>query len=745
MSGSRPRTMELLAPAGSFAAFEAAISEGADAVYVGAPGFNARALSRDFTLDEIAAMIRYAHDRNVKLLIAMNSLVKEEEIFPAVEGLAALAGIRPDGLIIQDMGLLKLAAAWFPGLPLHASTLMGVHNSIGVRELVDLGVRRIVLPRELSIREIRAIHEQTGADLEIFVHGAMCFSYSGFCLFSSLHGGRSSLRGRCVQPCRRRYGWLKKSGQGRGRDRGRDGGHLFSMNDLSGIEQLGRLHRAGVASLKIEGRMKSAEYVRKTVRAYRMVLDAHGPSRSPDRKTLALANKLLDEAMGRRRSPAFFPGPKPREAVTPNLSGNIGTMVGRVINLTVQRHSPGRVRTFLTVQLRQDVAVGERLRLHDEASGERVAFSLQDLKQGGKKVGKARSGRTATVVLEQPLPVKGKPKGFKGSLFRVDTTSRDRDDRKARARIVGTSLPRVQVDPDRVQRIFRDIEGALPRTRRQTGQPSPAAHKRWWVQVGSLRDLGLKLPVRPEHFIVPLSPENLEHATWKKFSQNPAARDLIWSLPPIILEDEIPWFRKTVTTLVNQGFYLFQLGHWTQRGLFRAIDIDPDQLILTGNYTFNLLNSVNIGAMGELGLAAVQFSLESDRDNLVTAVRNIRKRVISSLRPTLPAIGLYAFGLPPLFTARLDDPHYKYGKQFQSPRGEVFTIERAGSVTRVRSRLYFSLLRRRKELSRTGIDYLVADLRGGNPRKNAAAFMAHYFNRKNELPALEGNFETGLQ
>ena len=209
MTTTAPATdMELLAPAGTLAAFAAALEAGADAVYVGAPGLNARALARDFTFAEIAAMTRHAHEQGRRLYVAMNSLVKEGELRLALENLEALARIGPDALIIQDLGLLHLARRFFPELRLHASTLMTATSSLAASRFASLGFRRVVLARELSLAEIRTIGERSGVELEIFIHGAMCFSYSGLCRFSSLHGGKSSLRGQCVQPCRRRYDWL---------------------------------------------------------------------------------------------------------------------------------------------------------------------------------------------------------------------------------------------------------------------------------------------------------------------------------------------------------------------------------------------------------------------------------------------------------------------------------------------------------------------------------------------------------
>ncbi len=301
---------ELLAPAGSINVFEGAIEAGADAVYIGAPALNARALSKDFTLAEIAAMIDFAHKRGVKLYLAANSLLKENEIPQTLETLAMLEALKPDALIIQDLGVYHLCKKHFPQLRLHASTLLGAHNSLGVRQFKNMGFKRVVLARELTVKEINSIAGTSNVELEVFIHGALCFSYSGLCLFSSYLGGKSGLRGRCVQPCRRRYQWKQQ---------GEKPGYYFSMNDLSGIDLIHKLQKAGVSSFKIEGRLRSAHYVSSVVKAYRMVIDAD----EGDRKVLANARELLDQAMGRKTSQGYFSTAQPKDLISPYHSGNI--------------------------------------------------------------------------------------------------------------------------------------------------------------------------------------------------------------------------------------------------------------------------------------------------------------------------------------------------------------------------------------------------------------------------------------
>ncbi|GAB4343959.1 MAG: hypothetical protein Kow0089_20120 [Desulfobulbaceae bacterium] len=730
--------MELLAPVGSFSAFSAAVEEGADAVYVGAPDLNARALSRDFSYPEIHALVREARRQGIKVYIAMNSLVKEAEIMDGLEALATLEAIAPDGLIIQDMGLFRLAREFFPRLELHASTLLAAHNSLAVEELVRLGFRRVVLPRELTIGEIAEIHGKTGAELEIFVHGAMCFSYSGLCLFSSLHGGKSSLRGRCVQPCRRKYAWEKEKGKSRGGPGA--GGYLFSMNDLCGIDLLRKLAAAGVASLKIEGRMKSAEYVRNTVRAYRLLLDAP-PGTEQER--MREAGECLDRAMGRRRASGFFLGAAPGNAIQPTFSGNIGVPVGRVRGI---EEGAGRGRTrqaTLSVELLAGVRVGERLRFHDEDSGERTGFTLRELRRGNRRVKSAEPGQKVKISLPVGAfsPGKREPRGM---LFRVDVAGDASAERHARDRILRRAgrVPKVET-------AGRIPDGARRRLAPQEGKGKKAHAGRnilpIRVMIRSLRHRQYRLPAAPERYIVPVSRENLDLLAGASERIRRRDSELVWALPPVIDEGLVPWYIARIGELVSEGFTAFQLGHFTQAGLFGRFRREGVDLEISGHYTLNVLNSLALEQFADLGIRSLQFSLETDRGNLEEALRRFRAISLHAGSETGSVqVGLYVYGHPPLFTARLDDRRFRYGRRFVSPRGEVFVLARDEGLTTAHAVLPFSLLGYRKELARHGIDYLVVDLRHGNVKKNITGFSACYRGRGDEEKVMSGNFDAVL-
>lgn len=259
---------ELLAPAGNYESFLGAIAAGADAVYLAGAKYGARAYADNFTEEEICKAISYAHVFGRKVYLAVNTLLKDEELeeLPAYLTPYYLAGL--DGVIVQDLGALLAIKEHFPGLALHASTQMSLTGSAGAKMFKELGVVRIVPARELSLKEIVSIKEETGLEIETFIHGAMCYSYSGQCLFSSILGGRSGNRGRCAQPCRLPYTVKDEAGEG-------DEQYPLSLKDMCMIDHLPALAEAGIDSFKIEGRMKKPEYAAGVTAIYRKYMELY--------------------------------------------------------------------------------------------------------------------------------------------------------------------------------------------------------------------------------------------------------------------------------------------------------------------------------------------------------------------------------------------------------------------------------------------------------------------------------------
>lgn len=277
----RNKDFELLAPAGNLEIFKGVIESGADAVYVGGSMFGARAYANNFTEEELLAAIDFAHLRGVKVYLTVNTLIKNSEFSKLYDYLLPYYKRGLDAVIVQDLGVVKAIHEYFPSMELHTSTQMTVTGADGVRFLSQFGVTRVVMAREVSLAEMKRIHEETGMELEAFVHGALCYSYSGQCLFSSILGGRSGNRGRCAQPCRLPYTVEGKKDE-----------YILSLKDMCGIKALDKLHDAGVYSLKIEGRMKQLEYACGVVKYYRSYIDSKKPVSDADYDRIkALGNR----------------------------------------------------------------------------------------------------------------------------------------------------------------------------------------------------------------------------------------------------------------------------------------------------------------------------------------------------------------------------------------------------------------------------------------------------------------------
>ncbi len=323
-------SVELLAPAGDFDTALAAFAAGADAVYCGLADFSARAYATNFSLEDLKRLLRYARARDRKVYVTFNTLVDEADIPDALRRLAALDAVRPSALIVQDLGIARLCRTYFPDLELHASTQLVAHNLEGVLALKELGFTRVVLARELSAAEIASIAKRCGGlELESFIHGALCYSLSGLCLFGAMEKDRSGNRGKCPYCCRQGYADAE-TGETR---------LPFSMKDLRLGEDVKKLVDAGVVSLKIEGRMKSALYVASVVKYYREILDggAH---------TVDTAD--LETVFARRTTELYLNGAPADSVIDPVSLGHLGTPVGTVKRITKDREGLSWLRFHAT-------------------------------------------------------------------------------------------------------------------------------------------------------------------------------------------------------------------------------------------------------------------------------------------------------------------------------------------------------------------------------------------------------------
>jgi U32 family peptidase len=328
MASASPPRPELLAPAGDWEALRAAVANGADAVYFGLSNFNARHRATNFTLDELPEVLAYLHQRNVRGYVAFNTLVFSDELPEAVRFLTAVALAGADAVIVQDLGLARLIHRLAPGLPVHASTQMTLTEARGIEFVRQLGVERVILARELSLADIERVAAGTEQPLEVFVHGALCVAYSGQCLTSEALGGRSANRGQCAQACRMPYELVV---DGVERDLG-DRAYLLSPQDLAAYDLIERLVRLGVCSLKIEGRLKSAQYVAGTTQTYRAALDA---ALTGQPFALSRQGQLdLAQSFSRGLTHGFLDGVNHQVLVHGRFPKSRGVRVGTVVRTT---------------------------------------------------------------------------------------------------------------------------------------------------------------------------------------------------------------------------------------------------------------------------------------------------------------------------------------------------------------------------------------------------------------------------
>ena len=378
------KEIELLAPAGTWEALEAAVNAGADAIYLGGKAFGARAYASNFDRDEMTKAVYFCHMHHVRLYVTVNTLVYDKELPELEDYLVFLHNVGVDGIIVQDMGVIRAAQKIVPGLPLHASTQMTVTNSAGVRFAAEHGIVRVVPARELSLSDLKKACD-TGLEIEAFIHGALCVCYSGQCLMSSLIGGRSGNRGRCAQPCRLPYTLVDKNGKDLLAEKDA-GQYLLSPKDLNTLRVLPQMIEAGVISYKIEGRMKRPEYVAVVVDAYRRAMDSYkrGAYEVPEKD---LAN--IEQIFNRDFTTAYLEKHQGRLMMSDRRPNNRGVLVGRVQKLN-------KDHTKAVVKLDKTIHTGDGLEFWVKVGG-RVGTVVNTMRVNGNVVEYAAAGMLAEI------------------------------------------------------------------------------------------------------------------------------------------------------------------------------------------------------------------------------------------------------------------------------------------------------------------------------------------------------------
>lgn len=366
---------ELLAPAGNLECALEAFENGADAVYAGLTKFNAREKSDNFSLEDMARLSSYALKHRKKIYLTLNTLVKERELEEVYRDLEEISRLNIDAVIVQDIGITRLVREFFPELSIHASTQMGIHNSAGIRQAQAMGISRVILERQVTIDELELISSRSSLEIEVFIHGALCCSLSGNCLFSSWIGGWSGNRGKCKQPCRRRY-YSKKDGNG----------FFFSTKDLYTLDLIPELKRIGVDSVKIEGRLKNADYVGRTVSAYRMILDAQEGASG---ELIGRAKTILAGSGGRKWSSGFYTEESLKTVVDHTTIGVSGQLCGELVSVTDRG---------ITVKVSREIKLKDRLRIQPKSADDGPQITVSSMKNGNRTVNRARKNDRVLIL-----------------------------------------------------------------------------------------------------------------------------------------------------------------------------------------------------------------------------------------------------------------------------------------------------------------------------------------------------------
>ena len=637
--------VELLAPAGNIESLDAAIGEGADAVYLGLKSFNARMRTTNFAWNQFEAAVDSLHKLNKKIYVTVNTVCEERETERLYRFLSYLNQIRPDGIIVQDFAVLRLAQEFFPDLEIHASTQMNVASSSGVKLLQASGVKRVVLARELDLEEITKIKNETGSELEIFIHGALCVSESGLCLFSSFLGGKSANRGMCAQACRRYYtaevpGGIKQ-------------GYYFSPCDLQLIDYIPDLIEAGVDSFKIEGRMKSAEYVGSVVAAYRYVIDHY----KEDRKgAIATGKRILSSDFARSKTTYWYGFKNLDEGVenaaqkilNPEQAGGTGIYLGKIDKtkpapkelVEALRNSLNNSSEAIKVQMAllkggsYEPDPGDSIRLHKQDDSGRVSHKIRSV-----EIDENTGKRWIDI-----------PSGFKQGdevyLLQIKSTS------KRYQRVLPHDIGKYRKQPK--DELLPILDLTEVRDKELNYFPDGI-----YVQVSSIADIFAVQGLNPVRVIVEYNHETIYDILNNKTVLPFSKKQIFISLDPFCSEFQEEVLKTHLEQLIEKGFCTFVVNNVAHLQMLKKQNVN----LMAGPYLYTF-NRWAASWLENNNVSSFIMPYENSRRNLeATFEQNVRSRVLVPV-----------FAYPSLFRMRFKLPQDYDFTYFEDKEGTVFKV-----------------------------------------------------------------------
>jgi len=693
-------TVELLAPAGNPEALSAALGEGADAVYLGLKTFNARIRSSNFAFNQFEAAVEATHKALKKIYVTVNTIFIEREADRLYQLLQYLERVGPDGVIVQDLGTVKLARDHFPRLRLHASTQMNVGSAKGANVLSRHGFKRVVLSRELSLDEIRKVHEGTNLELEVFVHGALCVSASGLCLFSSYLGGKSANRGLCTQACRRLYSTEDASG------------FYFSPDDLELVSRVPELVESGVSSLKIEGRLKSQEYVGTVVAAYRHMLDNWRIDRE---RALVKARSMLQGDFARSKTLFNIDGAFPLDYIKPEQAGGTGIKLGRVKEIRAFDTETSGERglwALIAPKYSEDGRpAGVGVIAGDDAAGEEI----EDFDQSGPHhdgIGAAGIGEGDSVRIHRAddsgrltLKVKDVKENPKGVYLRLEGDFRVGDEvylvqTKSMGRRWKPVLPK---ELGKYHKFPSRDEASRPRLPRPSKAALGILREGTYALVGRVGDLHVLLSERPEKAMLFFDRKNAELMR-RHEKELPFKREsLVLWLDPYFPEGDSAWLEGEIEYWTGRGQTIFVANNVAHLGMLRGRKGPKGEPILAVAGPW--LNAFNPWA------AAL---VQDEGATFFVPPYEIGKQDFQKLAESVPAQSLMpvVFSYPSLFRIRADLASRYDFREFADRDGTAYELHSGGDYSIVTPQTAFSIVDRIPLLRKEGVGRFILDFSG---------------------------------
>lgn len=695
--------VELLAPAGNTEALDAAVNEGADAVYLGLKTFNARMRSSNFAWSQFEAAVDSLHKRNKKVYVTVNTVLTEEETEKMYRFLKYLDSVSPDGIIVQDLGIVQMAKTHFPKLKLHASTQMNIASAKAANALSRFGISRVVLARELSLKEIEALNLNTSCELEVFVHGALCVCQSGLCMFSSYLGGKSANRGMCAQACRRLYTAHTPQGD--------KDGYYFSPHDLQLIDYVPDLIKAGVSSFKIEGRMKSAEYVGTVVSAYRHVIDNWEKNK---KEAVETGRRILAGDFARKKTSFLFVSSKAEEILNPNQAGGTGIFLG-TIDKTAQfkiKEVEGKTKEWPMRKVHYVLLkggsytpdFGDSIRLHTKDDRGRESWKIQDIKIEKASSQKAGSGEKVWVQVPADF-------GIGDSVYLLQTKSMSKRYTPVlpktlspfRKRPGDDKLPELKLYPEGNPAGNENVKAGAKN--KEDNRAKKILSKSnidifpdgFYVQVSSVNSLHTILSDRPVRVIINLNEDTREALAGTAKNGKPlpfSKREIFISLDPFMGQAESDELELYLLDLIEKGYTQFVINN-------------PAHITMLKNKNLNLVAGPYLYGFNRW---AVKWLQENSILKFISPIENSQKNLEEVYAPGMrKQVLLPVFAYPALFRMRFTLPKTYDFLYFSDKQGETFKTFSTPSASFVLPEKPFSITDRIGALEKKGFDKFLLD------------------------------------